>query len=611
MQSIRLLRCGGAASIHLEIAHFLPAALMSLNRFAVVAALSALLAAPLHAAPAAPAALASSPAADAVLAPVSAALEAADDSGAEAESKDLLRSERKLFPKPKVLEGNVTFWKRVFAEFSENQSVVHDIRSPNRVYTVLDFQSDAAELSRAQLSGLKASEETSGKARMIALLRSTAAIAATPDAMNPEQRRIAALFANDPGALQNAADYVRVQRGLKERTREALVISGQYLPEMERIFADTGVPRLMTRLPFVESSFNIQAYSKVAAAGLWQFMPSSAKMYMRYNSIGDERRDPWASTQAAAQHLRDDYNYLQNWPLAVTAYNYGRGGLAKALRETNSTTLDELLVRYDGPRFGFASRNFYSEFLAATEVERDWRKHFGDVQRLPQIKFDTITLDRYTPYHTLVRVSGGDEDRFQTLNPSYSNEVQKGRLYVPAGDRIRIPAGQAKAFNAAYSRLGNSETFSHQRVQFFTHVVRKGETLAGIASHYGVSEATLRSINRIRKGKLKKGRALRVPNTGDEAPVQVAEVDPVGSKADADEEDAKPKASAKSGKKIRPGKASGRAKTVKTHSHKVKPGQTLSGIAEKYGVSMAAIKKANKLGKSGDIRIGMQLKIPS
>lgn len=551
-------------------------------------------------------------------------VDAADEAGAEAERNDVLKAERKLFPKPSVLEGNIAFWKRVFSEYSEQQSVVHDLRAPNRVYTVLDFQSDAATLSKSQLAALQGREETAAKVRMAALLRSTAALAGDPDAMNPEQRRVAAMFSRDPAALATAADNIRVQRGLKERTRQAMAISGQYLPEMERIFADAGMPRLLTRLPFVESSFNIQAYSKVAAAGLWQFMPSSARLYMRYNHIADERRDPWASTEAAAQHLRDDYNVLQNWPLAVTAYNYGRGGLQRALRETGGSTLDDLIQRYNGPRFGFASRNFYAEFVAATEVERDYRKHFGDVQRLPQVKFETVTLDRYVPYRTLVRLAGGDTERFRMLNPSYRDEVTSGKLYVPAGDRIRLAAGQARAFNAAYARLGAHETFGHQRVLSIRHVVKKGETLASIAGRYGVSEASLRRLNHLKKGKLKAGRAITVPNLNDddEPPVNEPVEQPLGpatQTADADEARA-PAVKARSAvasraekpgsSKAAPGK-SHKAQAVAVRHHKVKPGQTLSGIAEHYGVSVVALQKANNLGKRAAIKAGMQLKIPS
>lgn len=542
------------------------------------------------------------PTLDAIAKPVASLIDAADDEGAEAEASDKLAKERKLFHRPTVLKGNIRFWRRVFGEFSEHQSAIHDIRKPERIYTVLDFRADVDTLPKVQLARLKNEQEDATKARMAVLLRQTAELVNVPEQMNSEQRRLAALFSGDEDALADAANNIRTQRGLQERTRLAIETSGQYLPEMERIFADAGLPRLLTRLPIVESSFNINAYSKVAAAGLWQFMPSSAKMYMRHDQIADERRDPWTSTRAAAAHLKDDYDHLGSWPLALTAYNYGRGGVARALQEVNGDSLDDMVKRFNGPRFGFASRNFYAEFLAATDVERDYRKYFGEVQRKAPVRFETVTVERYTPYRTLVQTAGIDAESFRELNPSYHDTVVNGRLYVPAGDTIRLPAGQAAAFNVAYSRLGNGETFARQRQTQFSYKVKKGESLAAIAQRYGVSESTLRSMNGLKKGKLGAGKVIRIPNNGDGAGVVVADAADLGDVRSETPASKKPKADKNS--------KSSKARTT-ARTHKVTSGQTLSGIAAKYNVSVAQLKQENKLPKSGVVKVGMKLKIPS
>src|SRR5687767_10658735 len=108
------------------------------------------------------------------------------------------------------------------------------------------------------------------------------------------------------------------------------------MPKMEAVFRDMGLPVELTRLPFIESSFNVKAYSHVGAAGIWQVMPSSARLYMRLNDTVDDRRDPWFSTEAAARHLADDYRLLKSWPLAITAYNFGRNGMARAAATVGS-----------------------------------------------------------------------------------------------------------------------------------------------------------------------------------------------------------------------------------------------------------------------------------
>jgi membrane-bound lytic murein transglycosylase D len=520
--------------------------------------------------------------------PVVALIEAADATGAEAEYRAQLAKEAKLFPRPAALKGNISFWRRVFAEYSIDQSVIHDMREPERIYAVLDFRADAARLSKVQLASLKNSREDATRAELAVQLRQVAALADTPDAMNAEQRQLAALFAGAPQALKEAAENVRTQRGLKERTREAIAISGRYLPEMERIFSSAGLPRTLTRLPIVESSFNINAYSKVAAAGLWQFMPSSAKLYMRHNQIADERRDPWISTRAAAAHLKDDYNHLGSWPLALTAYNYGRGGVGRALAEINGSTLDDMLARFTGPRFGFASRNFYAEFLAATDVERDWRKYFGEVQRHQPVQFEMVKVERYTPYRTLVKAAQIDEALFRELNPAYHDVVISGHLYVPAGDVIRLPAGNAERFKVAYAQLGDADTFSQQRRTEFSYKVRRGDTLSGIAARYGVSMATISQLNGLKKNRIRAGQSLRIPDRGLASEAQVA------TRQSPSASSSKVRASRK----------------PSTRTHKVAAGQTLSAIAVRYDVSVSALIKTNGLPKSGLIKAGMHLKIP-
>src|SRR5204863_7703720 len=129
--------------------------------------------------------------------------------------------------------------------------------------------------------------------------------------------------------------------------------------------------------PLVESSFQ-NAKSKAGAVGLWQFMSSTGKLYMKVSSKLDERLDPVRSSEAAAHLLRDNYSALGVWPLAITAYNHGRGGMLQAQRLYGSD-LPTIIDAYRGPVFGYASMNFYSEFIAAVDVYEDYPQYFGEL----------------------------------------------------------------------------------------------------------------------------------------------------------------------------------------------------------------------------------------
>ena len=148
-------------------------------------------------------------------------------------------------------------------------------------------------------------------------------------------------------------------------------------------------------MPHVESSFNPAAYSKVGAAGLWQFMPSTAKRFMRVDSLVDERLDPYSATEAAANLMLYNYRLLGTWPLAVTAYNHGPGGLRRAQEQLGTSDIAVIVKRYQGATFGFASRNFYVSFLAALEVDRNAEKYFGPITPLPDTQNTPVELPDY------------------------------------------------------------------------------------------------------------------------------------------------------------------------------------------------------------------------
>ncbi|WP_293370526.1 LysM peptidoglycan-binding domain-containing protein [Nevskia sp.] len=509
-------------------------------------------------------------------------------------------AEDPAFPTPAILKPRVAFWKKVFADWSEHNSVLHDKDNVSKVFRVLDFRADAAVLAPNALAAKKKREETAARIEVDAVLRALQAKLDSGERINPDQLPLdeAKIYAayhgdTDPKRFAKAADGLRYQRGLRERTNTALEVSGRYLPEMERIFSSYGLPTRLTRLPLVESSFNVEAYSKAAAAGLWQFIPSSARIYMRLDNIVDDRRDPWTSTDAAARHLRDDFNALGSWPLALTAYNHGRGGVAKGLRTVGGSSLTDLIERYDAKSFGFASSNFYAEFLAASEIERDYRNHFGDVQREPALHFDTVLIRDYVPYDTLRKLAGADEEEFRRLNPAYRPPVVDGKLRVPAGHTIRVPAGSGQRFDQAYASLAPNLRYSAQAVTTGIHVVKRGESLARIARRYRVSTRELLAANDMANGnKLKAGARLQVPIRDGSPAVEDLLV------ASAPTSDARP---------LRVKAAT----TLADHrTHRVRSGQTLGAIAMRYSTSIKKIREINGFGESEVLRAGATIKVP-
>jgi peptidoglycan lytic transglycosylase D len=419
------------------------------------------------------------------------------------------------FPKPPGLNPQVEFWKKVFAEYSENQIAIHDNAYLDKIYTVIDLRPLAA--SGADDDTLRRERHRRQEQeinRIDATLARLAKGGFTPDDLEPGERAIWDLFrdVDEPRKFSQARERVRAQQGLRERTRRGLEMSRRYLPYMEDIFRREGLPVELTRLPFVESSFNIHAYSKAGAAGIWQFIPSSARIYLELNRVEDSRRDPLAATLGAARHLRDDYRALGSWPLAITAYNHGRGGVARAVEKLGTTDIVKIIDDYDGKAFGFASRNFYTEFLAALEVERDYKEHFGEVTFEPRLQYQEVKTQHFLRFSTAAKLARCSVDQLRDLNPGFTNDVFDGKLYVPKGYTLRVPASRASEFRVAYAKLPANERFSQQRRLYLAHRVKRGQTIGAIAKRYRTTIAAIQVANGLRDTKrLRPGRVLKIP----------------------------------------------------------------------------------------------------
>ena len=415
------------------------------------------------------------------------------------------------------LRPQIEFWKNVFATYSTREVVIHDALHLDRIYEVLDFRSLGENgFSDAEIEAYAERKVEDEKERVRAILMRLHHLGANTANLSDEERKIRALFTDvkEPSPFLAAAadDRIRAQRGLRERFAAGVEVSRRFLPEMETVFRREGLPVELTRLPLVESCFNIRAYSKKGAAGIWQFMPATARLYMRVDHAVDERRDPIASTTAAARFLKANYDVLGSWPLAITAYNHGRAGVAHAVATVGSNDLMRIIDEYHGPAFKFASRNFYAEFLAAVEVERHFQDYFGELHAHHPERSETVVVPDYVTLKTLARAANTDAETLADLNPALAGDVAAGKLFVPRGYHLRVPPGAAGSFSAHYAQLPTAQKYRTQRALYIRHRVQRGQTLAAIAKRYRTTVAAIQRRNNLRSStRLRAGQNLLIP----------------------------------------------------------------------------------------------------
>lgn len=411
---------------------------------------------------------------------------------------------------PRGLEIEVNFWKDVYSKYNTSQEVLHDPDYLQIIYGVLDFSEtdNNPKLTKDQKIKIKRSKIEKEQDRIESMLKR---LAKNPDAALRTRlgKKIARLFAtvDEPDKFKKARERgVRAQTGQRDRFIEGLKRSGAYLGEIELIFKSHGLPRELTRLVFVESMFQINAHSKAGAAGIWQFMPGTGRKYLRINRFIDERLDPILATHAAAKLLKHNYDVLGTWPLAINAYNAGRGRLAQAVKQLGTTDIGTIIKRFDHRVYGFASRNFFLEFVAAKEIVDNAERYFGRIEYDGPLNYDVIDLPFHISLTEVAALSSTPMEMLIELNPALDEKVLSGLLPVPMGTTIRVPDNQGGRFLqlASRGRKTNRDPLTHR--------VSRGESVAKIARMYGVSESSIREANpRLKKRKPRRGQRLYIP----------------------------------------------------------------------------------------------------
>ncbi|MBD3335457.1 MAG: LysM peptidoglycan-binding domain-containing protein, partial [Candidatus Eisenbacteria bacterium] len=351
----------------------------------------------------------------------------------------------------------------------------------------------------------------------------------------------------------------------KATFNRSLERSGRYLRMARRIFAAEGVPQDLAFLAHVESGFRHNARSHARALGLWQFMRATARLYgLRCDSYVDERLDPEKETYAAARHLRDLHDRYDDWYLALAAYNAGAGKVNRAIRRTGSRDFWRIArTRY----LRNETRNFVPAILAATILAKSPGAYGFTEETDPPLAYETVSVDSPTDLRVVARCAGAPLAEIQALNPSLLH------LQTPRGTdafAVHVPQGTAERFRGAFAQIPRE-----QRLIFHRHRVRRGETLGGLARRYGASVRSIQNANGMgRRTTIYAGRTLKIParDIEDWSWSDLAGGDAV--------------------------------------QHRVRRGECLNGIAQRYGVPMRSLQAANGIADPSLIYPGNILTIP-
>jgi membrane-bound lytic murein transglycosylase D len=491
----------------------------------------------------------------------------------------------------------VNFWIRVYTEVTTNEGFLHDERNLSVVYDTLKFGTGSSSRDRQRMVDERRDRHIAALRRIIAALPTDEG----REALSADDKRMLALWGPNPSAviLKDATARIRFQLGQADRFKEGLIRSSSWEAHIAETFANQGLPPELAVLPHVESSFNAAAYSKVGAAGLWQFMRSTGRRYMRVDDAVDERLDPYRSTEAAAQLLAYNYRVLGSWPLALTAYNHGAAGMRRAKESVGTDDFVKINRTYSSRTFGFASRNFFPSFLAALTIDENPEKYFGPLQRRPEQKFHEVALPAYIRLATLERALGVDREQLRVLNPAWRPTIFNGTRLVPRGYRLRLPADTAEKWTAELlaARLPANELYAGQ-VTPRTHRVRKGENLAVIAQRYGLTAARLAEMNGLSaKAALRAGRHLQLP---EQLPRTVAGLPAAAS----------PPATVASAQAAAPSPANATAASAPVGEfYVVRRGDSLEAISARVSVPQAQLLKMNSLRNPDFLYEGQRLRI--
>jgi len=420
-------------------------------------------------------------------------------------------------PRPAALEPDIQFWVRVYTEIDTRSGFIHDSRHLGAVYRVVRFREDISRRDRTR--------QLNQAYKEVRAVLAVLADGKRADLTAQEQQVLAQWPAGVSNAeLRASSGRLRFQLGQSDRFRAGLIRAGAWRAYIEGLLAERGLPPELVAMPHVESSFDPTAYSKVGAAGMWQFTRSTGLRYMRIDHIVDERRDPFISTVAAIRLLENNYDVLRSWPLAITAYNHGQAGMRRAVRQLGTDAIATILRHYEGRTFGFASRNFYVAFLAAVEVDADYEQYFGPLELAQVVDTTLVEIPDYLTVATLQSALKTDRGVLRSWNPALTVAVWSGDKFVPRGFDLRLPTTMFADAVSHLALIPDTQRYAAQMPDII-HRVRNGDTVSEIATRYHVSVASLVQLNGLRsRNFIRAGQILRLPGSEGTVPMTLAQL---------------------------------------------------------------------------------------
>ncbi len=471
------------------------------------------------------------------------------------------------FPVPDNIRPAIEFWIKVYTEVDTESGFLHDAENLSVIYTKLNRDRSIINNTRDDiandlrvLAGGKRSGLTNSQQEILDLWPA-----------NVSNERLA-----------KAANGVRWQLGQSDRFIAGLQRAGAYREHIEDVVRSKGMPVELAILPHVESSFHPGAYSSAAATGMWQFVRSTAQRFMRVDYVVDERLDPYAATYGAMELLEFNHNALGNWPLALTAYNHGANGIARAVRDVGSNDIGLIIEEYKGPRFGFASRNFYPQFLAALHVDSNYEDYYGAIQVNSHPGFYEEEMESFVSAEDLALSLNVSVAELQRDNPALQPAVWSGTKRIPKGYSIKVRRDELPSGNlvASLNSLPLTTLFSEQ-IPDLSYVVRRGDSLSVIAERYRTTISELVAINQLRdRNTIRIGQQLLLPQQDGSIPTLVV--------------------------------SDGTPLEIPANGlYEVRRGDTLSIIAERYRVSVDSLVALNSLNNQSMIFPGQSLRLQS